>query len=299
MARVFCTDLAIERGEPLEGWGGSVGRYFFVKWPRSKWRSPRIETADLGSAFQNAMREWLGNGRHIGFIDGSVGEEMQVFTFPDNLTRRVESLDELTTTLVAWGKGAPINGEPISQRVVLCCTDAKTDACCAKYGFPTYKALATAADSARYAIFQCTHIGGCHLAPSIMVMDTRDRYGRMLPAETPAFIEALDKQEYYLPRFKGRADASQVSQVVQIAVMRWASQQAVEQSDIEVPDDIGEPDSNALEVMFSVPSGALKVRLQRKAFEIHGSCESITEGPGDIEHLWVLDALEHSPAPSH
>jgi hypothetical protein len=293
MARIFCTDLSVERGEPLEGSGGSVARYFFIKWPRSKWRRPRYETADLGTEVSEAMRRWLGNGRHIGFIDGSAGEAMQVYTFPDNLTRQVGSLTELTSLLVAWGQGSPIDGELIGQRIVLCCTDAKTDACCAKYGFSTYRALAAAADPSRHAIFQCTHIGGCHLAPSIMVMDTRDRYGRMLPEEASAFIAALDRQEYYLPRFKGRADASHVAQVVQIAVMRWASERAIDQSDIKVPDDIAEPNSESVNISVSVPGGALTVQLRRKAFEIHGSCQSITEGPGDLEHLWVMDALEY------
>lgn len=291
MARIFCTDLAIERGEPQEGTGSAANRYFFIKWPRGKWRRPRAETADLGPDMPATITRWLGDGRHIGFVDGAFGENMQVFAFPEGLTRTIKDVDELRQVLDAWGGGDSIDGTPIGPEVILCCTDAKTDACCARYGFSVFKTLAATADPSRFAVFQCTHIGGCHLAPSIMVMSSKDRYGRLQPEQVGDFLAKLSAGERYLPCFKGSAALSAAAQVAEIAAMRWAEANGFHQPDVVFSQSTSPSEEDPTEITVRVADVSLTLMLESQHFEVHGHCEAIDEGPGEMEQRWVCTRI--------
>lgn len=82
---------------------------------------------------------------------------------------------------------------------------AKTDACCARYSFPVFKALAAAAPEFGIDVLQCTHIGGCHFAPSVIVMPDRQRYGRLMPAAVPDFLATIARNDLYMPAYKGQS----------------------------------------------------------------------------------------------
>ncbi|HTN61646.1 MAG TPA: sucrase ferredoxin, partial [Devosia sp.] len=234
MARAFCTDIAITRGEPLAGTGALAERHLLVNWPKGKWRRPRFAADGFSEELQQAMRAASGGGRYVGLCDDATAAELQLLSFPDGRIVLPASQAEAARRITAWAAGTPLPGPAKTRPTILCCTDAKVDACCARYGFPVYKALLADADRYGFDILQCTHIGGCHFAPSIIVMPQRHRYGRLTPATIPALLDALAKDQLYLPAFKGRPEYDPAQQAVEIAALRWAEANGMGQPQLEI-----------------------------------------------------------------
>ncbi|MCR6670167.1 sucrase ferredoxin [Devosia ginsengisoli] len=291
MSHRFCTDLAIARGEPLEGTGAMAERHLFLAWPKGKWRRPRYQSVDMDEALQAAMQGATGNGRYVGLIDRGEETEFRLWSFPDMRSVVASSQAEAAALIAAWGDGTPLDGEALPRRVILCCTDAKIDSCCARYGFPLYKALRAQAAAHGFDVLQCTHIGGCHFAPSVIVMPQRHRYGRLTPAEVPALLETLADNRIYLSAFKGRPDLQPDGQLAEIAAMRWAEARGVSQAQVRIVETLAvEP--GRCSVRLRVGDSDLLVRLRQQAFEVHGNCRDLDAGPGKMVDRWLLEQVQ-------
>jgi hypothetical protein len=228
--------------------------------------------ADMSEALQGAMKASMGNGRYVGLVDSGDGQELELLSFPDGRRYVPADQTEAAELVAAWGEGQALPGAVFERQVILCCTDAKTDACCARYGFPVYKALAASTDA--FDVLQCTHIGGCHFAPSVIVMPNRDRYGRLTPADVPAFLDALSRGQYFLPAFKGRNGLDEARQTAEIAAMRWAEGHGYAQAAVQL-DETADVSVDDMDVRFSVAGIALSVALTRTQFDVQGNCRDI------------------------
>jgi hypothetical protein len=293
MRHRFCTDLAISRGEPLEGTGAMADRHLFLRWPKGEWRRPRYESAGMDEALQAAMQAATGNGRYVGLIADGDEDELRLWSFPSMRSVVASSQAEAAALIAAWGEGVPLDGEVLPRPIILCCTDAKVDACCARYGFPLYKALLAEADTYGFDILQCTHIGGCHFAPSVIVMPQRHRYGRLTPADVPALLATLADDRIYLPAFKGRPDLTQEAQLAEIAAMRWAAAQNLLRPDVRIL-EMQSPEPGLRSDRLAVNNFDLQVALRQESFEVHGNCSDIDAGPGKTVERWVLEAITSS-----
>ena len=185
---VFCRDVCLERGEPLAGTGKMAQRHLLVRWPRGKWRVPRFESADMSPDLREAIRLAMQSGAHVALVDrvGQTGTIPQLQS--DGVAANYESEAEMVAAITRWTAGEPLVGTPDTRIIILCCTDSRRDACCARYGFATYKALAEAVDPARFNLLQSTHVGGCRFAASLVVLPQRQRYGRVGPEDATAFL---------------------------------------------------------------------------------------------------------------
>lgn len=271
--RRFCTDHAIACGEPLEGNGALAERHLFVRWPKGNWRRPRFETVGLSEELRAQMKAASGNGRYVGLVDG---EDLELLSFPDATSIVPRDQDHAAALIAAWREGTGLGGTPL-RRTVLCCTDAKTDACCARYGFPVFKALAAAAPDFGIDILQCTHIGGCHFAPSVIVMPERQRYGRLTPAGVPEFLATIARNEVYLPFYKGNPALDEIGQSAEALVRRWADGR-VDPGQIKVAQVTMHSDDEAtIEVQLNAER--VIVRARRQSFPIYGNCRDMDGDP--------------------
>ncbi|UXN73981.1 hypothetical protein N8D56_01060 [Devosia sp. A8/3-2] len=103
MVRLFCTDLAIAKGEPREGMGALAERHLFIRWPKGKWRRPRYMAADMSEALQAAMKTSMGHGRYVGLVDSGDGPELELLSFPDG--RRYVPADQVETAELVAASG--------------------------------------------------------------------------------------------------------------------------------------------------------------------------------------------------
>lgn len=293
--RVFCADLAIAQDEPLAGSGAMAERHLFIRWPKGKWRRPRYQSADMDDVLQQAIHQAYGPGRYVGLLESDGQPDLQLVSFPDGRTAMPASQVEAAALIRAWAAGTALTGPALPRPVILCCTDAKVNACCARYGFPLYKVLREQAGDHGFDVLQCTHFGGCHFAPSLIVMPQRSRYGRLTPADLPDFLATIAAGEFYLPAFMGRPELSEAEQCVEIAAAQWAQAHGVRQGDVQL---VGKPvqESGGMTAYARVASSMLLVKLQQRTFHVHGTCRSIVEDGGKDVLRWVVTTVARQAA---
>ena len=298
---LFCTDLCLERGEPLAGTGDAPRRALMLAWPRGQWRSPRWESIGMSAQLSAALHAAAKGGLHVALIDKVEAEDSlpTLHAVPEGIKADFEDEAELIKAIADYVEGKVFQGRFDPRQVIIVCTDSRRDACCARHGFSTYKALVAAADPEKFHIVQATHIGGCRFAASLIVMPQRQRYGRMTAAQAPAFLAALEQGRIYLPAYKGRTDSPEPIQVAEIAAMSWAEEQGQLDQTVhlhgDLPDDPGEGATLTLEA--EIAGTTLAIRMRAQTFFMQGNCSIVSEGRGEDTVRWCLDGVTRlSPA---
>ncbi len=299
---VFCTDLCHERGEPLAGTGDAPVRALMLAWPRGKWRVPRWESVDMSAALSAAVHEAAHAGLHVALVDKVEAENSlpTLHALPENIFADFEDEADLVAAIRGYIEGRVFSGTQDNRTTIVCCTDSRRDACCARHGFSTYKALVRFADPARFNVVQATHIGGCRFAASLVVMPQRQRYGRMTAEHAPAFLAALERGAIYLPTYKGRTDQPEPMQVAELAALNWAAAHGQHAGEVALHGAIPKAPADGTEMMLEadLPGTHLAIRLQARNFFVQGNCGVVAEGGGDMTLRWCLDTITAEPAPT-
>ncbi|MBJ7577924.1 hypothetical protein JHC09_08505 [Devosia sp. MC532] len=290
----FCTDYAI--AQPLAGTGAMALRHMFIRWPKGKWRRPRYQSAGLDEVLQRAIHESYGPNCYVGLLESDGGPDLELVSFPDSRTALPANQTEAVALIRAWADGTPLSGPVLPRPVILCCTDAKVNACCARYGFPIYKALREQAGAFGFDVMQTTHFGGCHFAPSVIVMPQRARYGRLTPDQIPSFLDTLAQGRHYLPAFKGRPELSEAEQAAEIAAWEWAEANGFTQDDVRLLDPI-EGTGGTASAQAMVGNAVLAIGLETKSFHMHGTCRSLASDDGKTVERLIVTAVQvvHRP----
>lgn len=294
----FCREICLERGEPLVGTGVVARRILLLRWPRGKWRAPRWEAAGMSAALGAALVEANeAGGNFIALVDrtGETDAVPQLQCWPEGISASYESEAALVAAIRDWGRGTPLQGAKEERIAILTCTDSRRDACCARFGFATFKALKEAADPARFQLLQSTHIGGCRFAASLMVLPRRERYGRLSPAEVPAFLEAIEEEEVYLPAFRGRADLPESVQVAEAAAFAWADAHGVARREVRVEDADAprEPTPGARQTLIAHAGyNRLCLELAAEVFTVQANCGDVAAGERLLKPRWRVVAVD-------
>lgn len=298
---VFCTDLCSARGEPLAGTGTAPERILMLAWPRGKWRTPRWESVDMSPTLTETLHDAAHAGLHVALVDKVEAENSlpTLHALPENVFADFADEGDLITAIRDYIEGRVFAGRSDPRPTILCCTDSRRDACCARHGFSTYKALVAEADPDRFNIVQATHIGGCRFAASLVVMPQRQRYGRMTAAHAADFLAALGRNEVYLPAYKGRTDQPEPLQVAEMAAMDWAQAHGFRAQDVvldpvEPPDDA--PEGATLVLNAAVGAERLAIHVRARTFFVQGNCGTVAEGGGTDTIRWCLDAVLAHPS---
>ncbi|MGV3576486.1 MAG: sucrase ferredoxin [Devosia sp.] len=302
---VFCSDLCLERGEPLAGTGDAPKRVLMLAWPRGKWRVPRWESVDMSPELSKALHEAAKAKLHVALVDKVEAESRlpTLHALPENIYADFTDETELIAAIRDYIAGGVFVGTRDTRPTILCCTDSRRDACCARHGFSTYKALVRIADPNKFNIVQATHLGGCRFAASLVVMPQRQRYGRMTAEHAEGFLDAIGRNDVYLPTYKGRTDEPQPAQVAELAALKWAAENGVATTAValggKIPEKAQEGDRLTLEA--DVLGARLSIHMHAQDFLVQGNCGVVAEGGGDITLRWCIDevvAQPKAPAPS-
>lgn len=292
---VFCTDLCLERGEPLEGLGNAPQRILMLAWPRGKWRTPRWESVDMSPELSQALHDAAHAGLHVALVDKveAEGSLPTLHALPENIYANFSDEAELIMAISNYVDGTLFAGTRDMRPTILCCTDSRRDACCARNGFSTYKALVALADPSRFNIVQATHIGGCRFAASLVVMPQRQRYGRMTAGLAQAFLAALERGEIFLPAYKGRSGQPEAAQVAELAAMRWAAEHGHRLSEVPLHGELPEHVDEGMSIVLGaeVAGNRLAIRLHAQTFFVQGNCTTVAEGGGSTTLRWLLDEV--------
>lgn len=122
---------------------------------------------------------------------------------------------DLVEVLAALSRGEVPNGWTPEPWVVLVCTHAKRDACCARLGRPLLDALvdATAADR----LWETTHLGGHRFAPTCLALPSQVAYGRVPADRVAELVAAIEVGEVVPDLMRGRTTYEPALQVAEIA----------------------------------------------------------------------------------
>lgn len=290
---VFCSELCLERGEPLAGLGDAPKRMLMFAWPRGKWRTPRWESVDLSSELSATLHDAAHAGLHVALVDKVEAPDSlpTLHALPENIRADFADEAELIAAIRGYIDGKLFDGDKDERMTIVCCTDSRRDACCARHGFATYKALTAIADPSRFNIVQATHIGGCRFAASLVVMPQRQRYGRMGAEHAAGFLAALARGEVYLPTYRGRTDRPEAEQVAELAALQWAEAHGHRAGTVALQGNVPEAasDGDKLTIGAVVADTELSIRLHAQDFFVQGSCDAVAEGGGSHSLRWCLD----------
>lgn len=292
----FCRELCLRRHEPLAGTGQVAQRSLLLHWPRGKWRVPRHASAGMSPRLSVALEAAMKAGLHVALVDHpDDGTDIPLLQLqPEGISMSCHSEADLVDAIDSYVAGDLLEGTAEPRVTILCCTDSRRDACCARFGFATYKALREYADPARFQLLQCTHAGGCRFAASLIVLPQRQRYGRLSPEEASAFLDAVGKQEIYLPAYRGRTDTPEPLQVAEITALEWADRNGMDRSLVQLgtscPSGIATP-GDSLTLTVHANDIRLAIDLIAEEYTVQLRCSAVVTGESSQSIRWRAVAI--------
>ena len=99
----------------------------------------------------------------------------------------------------------PSFGRPAAEPLYLVCAHGRRDACCARFGVPLARALASAHPA---QVWETTHVGGHRYAANLVILPHGLYYGPVSTVSATAAIAAYQRGEIVPDRYRGRAGQS-------------------------------------------------------------------------------------------
>ncbi|GHC22251.1 sucrase ferredoxin [Aidingimonas halophila] len=227
MSHRFCADLSREQDDPLAGSAAHFEHNLLISWPRAKWTRNLRQASDMPDSLVQTLDAIAADGRRVNLIHrrDQPGDVHQILLMPER-RRFVVPRKELEEFLAAWQAEAPLTEWErgrVAGDLLLCCTHGKKDKCCAKYGYQTYKQLAqvVAAHGLPFDVWESSHLGGCRLAASIILLSPVRKYGRITPRQALPFLQAEARGRRFLPGYRGDSRLTPAQQCAQLAVLTF------------------------------------------------------------------------------
>lgn len=104
---------------------------------------------------------------------------------------------------------------PVTESVLLVCTNGKRDECCAILGRPIVTALAAIAPG---RVWESNHLGGHRFAPTATLLPAGTMHGHLDVETAVEILAAADRGQTVLTKLRGRTTWSKRGQVAEIAV---------------------------------------------------------------------------------
>lgn len=121
----------------------------------------------------------------------------------------------VAAALAALGRGEVPLGWTQAGWLVMVCTHARRDTCCARLGRPLADALLAVAPADR--IWETTHLGGHRFAPTCLALPSGVVYGRVTSDRVPGLVAAIEHSEVVPDLMRGRTSYSAPLQVAEVA----------------------------------------------------------------------------------
>ena len=224
MQQLPCSDVEVE---PLPGTAKPGSVYVLFEWPEA-WPRDVMGDAALGEELtaklapmleeHNAtlllIRHPTREGRHI-------SDHHLYLVFADEAVTEVKHVDSPDELLELDLSGPGRNGAECRERpLLLICTHAKRDRCCAVKGRPLLNEL-----HARYpfgpgndVVWETSHIKGHRFAPTMLLLPWAYSFGRMNIEATDAMLADASEGRYFVPGNRGRGTLGPAEQVAELAV---------------------------------------------------------------------------------
>jgi hypothetical protein len=217
-APMRCSARADELDEPMIGSVEQRVRWLLVE-DRSAWGEKAVRDV-LGAPLEAAakargMRLLLVRRREGDPAADVVRRVILADTAAGRMAiRTIEAVGELEGMLDARVEEF---GAPMSDPILLVCTNGKRDACCALRGRALMTSLAT---NHAERTWECSHLGGHRFAGNLVCLPDGIVYGRVRPADGPRLADAYVAGRLGLELLRGRSAWPAPAQVAEQELRR-------------------------------------------------------------------------------
>ena len=230
-----CSQLAADLGEPLAGTAPVAQGWLVIEQPGPWGRAALLESrlpegvgtaltqhaADSGTTVVLVRRP--GRSADADAATGGVSRRFWVaHTSPGGVFMRGGDVDDvrdlLTIDLRAVARGElPPMGRRDAEPLLLVCTNAKRDACCALLGRPLAADL-SAAVAAPDRVWESSHLGGHRFAPTALLLPWGTVHGGLDLTRASALLDEAAQGRLLLNGYRGRTALRRWMQAAEIAV---------------------------------------------------------------------------------
>ena len=286
MTHTFCADLSLEQHDPLAGSAAHAERNLLLSWPRAKWLRKLRHASDMSDSLKQTLDTLADDGLRINLIQqpGMEKYQHQLFLMPERRRFRVArwELEDFFSAFEAGQSLTQWEQPPLLNDLILCCTHGTKDKCCAKYGYKTFKALANsvAEHPLPFEVWESSHLGGCRLAASVIILPNVRKYGRITPEQALPFLQAEAHQQRYLPGYRGGSQLTPAQQSAEIAALTQLSTD-VAQPTLTLISDSGDDQTREIRWRWqlSQEQGELTVHCQATTLWRVDTCADLEQGP--------------------
>ncbi|OHR21200.1 sucrase ferredoxin [Corynebacterium sp. HMSC034A01] len=224
MQQLPCSDVEVE---PLPGTAKPGSVYVLFEWPEA-WPRDVMGDAALGEELTAKLAPMLEEHnatllliRHPTREGRNISDHHLYLVFADEAVTEVKHVDGPGELLDLDLSGPGRNGAERRERpLLLICTHAKRDRCCAVKGRPMVNEL-----HARHpfgpgndVVWETSHIKGHRFAPTMLLMPWAYSFGRMNIEATDAMLADASAGLYFVPGNRGRGTLGPAEQVAELAV---------------------------------------------------------------------------------
>ena len=243
MQQLPCSDVEVE---PLPGTAKPGSVYVLFEWPEA-WPRDVMGDAALGEELTAKLAPKLEAHdatllliRHPTREGRNISDHHLYLVFADEAVTEVKHVDSPDELLELDLSGPGRNGAERRERpLLLICTHAKRDRCCAAKGRPMVNEL-----HARHPfgpgndmVWETSHIKGHRFAPTMLLMPWAYSFGRMNVEATDAMLTDASEGLYFVPGNRGRGTLGPVEQVAELAVAAEVPGARYGQFDVDASDD--------------------------------------------------------------
>ena len=243
MQQLPCSDVEVE---PLPGTAKPGSVYVLFEWPEA-WPRDVMGDAALGEELTAKLAPKLEEHnatllliRHPTREGRNISDHHLYLVFADEAVTEVKHVDSPDELLELDLSGPGRNGAERRERpLLLICTHAKRDRCCAAKGRPMVNEL-----HARHPfgpgndmVWETSHIKGHRFAPTMLLMPWAYSFGRMNVEATDAMLTDASEGLYFVPGNRGRGTLGPVEQVAELAVAAEVPGARYGQFDVDASDD--------------------------------------------------------------
>ncbi len=284
MRELPCSDVEVE---PLPGTAKPGSVYVLFEWPEA-WPRDVMGDAALGGELTDQLAPMLDEHdatllliRHPTREGRNISDHHLYLVFADEGVTEVMHVDGPEALLDLDLSGPGRNGAVKRDRpLLLICTHAKRDKCCAVKGRPLVNALHERHPfgPGNDVVWETSHIKGHRFAPTMLLMPWTYSFGRMNVEATEAMLAAAGDGLYFVPGNRGRGTLAPIEQVAELAVAA------------EVPGAhygqfaVAAGSSGSVVVTDTASGEVFEVELEQRT--VHGVVDSCGKAPKEGE-AWV------------
>ena len=224
-----CVDRSRGHDESLAGTASTVRRWLLVEYP-GPWGVDAVRDslpAEVAAWVQDQARVHRLRVllvRHRGSSTGGPCRVVRADSDPVAPVARQRTLDRVEELPDVDLDDLGSRATPVTDPLVLVCTNGRHDACCAEFGRPLARALTAELGS---WVWEVSHIGGDRFAPNVLTLPHGLYHGRVPPDGAAAFADAVRADHVWLPGYRGRSAWPFAVQAAEAAARRETGHTAI------------------------------------------------------------------------